>query len=85
MSSTQSTLYVYGKATYSDTISSSETHYLEFCTKLSGLTYVSGFLNPGAFAFNSECGRHNCSDEECDLQKTAPQLPHSTSPRRTPR
>ena len=62
-------IYVYGRATYRDTILPHERHSLEFCTRLDDVSYTASAFNPGPFAFSYECGQHNCADDECEAQR----------------
>ncbi len=62
-------IYVYGRASYRDTIQPAERHNLEFCTRLDEVTYTVGTLNPGPFATGYECSQHNCIDDECEAQR----------------
>lgn len=65
-------LYVYGQATYRDTVNPAETHAVEFCTRLYDIRFSGSPFNPGPFAMAEECESHNCRDAECAAQHTAP-------------
>lgn len=64
----QGGLYAYGAAIYQDTINPGTTHYLEFCFRLYDITFTASAFNPGAFAHQADCERHNCADDECKAQ-----------------
>ena len=61
-------IYVYGRASYRDTIEPMTSHYLEFCTRLYDIGFTASPFNPGPFSMGEERGKHNCTDDECKTQ-----------------
>lgn len=54
-------LYVFGLASYDDTVDETRSHRVEFCLQTHGV-----ILSPaGWHTTQDECPRHNCTDNEC--------------------
>jgi cell division protein FtsL len=61
-------IYVFGDALYADTVRPSQTHRVEFCYRFYRFFSIEGGPPTGDA---DACGRHNCTDDECDAEDAA--------------
>jgi hypothetical protein len=57
-------IYVFGEASYSDTVNPAIPHKVEFCTRLHDFAFGQSWV-----AGSEACERHNCTDDECNAER----------------